>query len=184
MNGGTPEPELDEGLDGAEDNSRTPTEPPTPTSPMKASDTSIPIVTNGVAGVHNPDEDSSHGIGSEAKTQHARRQSRSQATLSIKSSTRTETVRPSDHDQDQRLEALAKEREALKDEVSQLRQSIEEFQKKHEADINVLQEDLTRTQKERDEKGNQYQSLLGKVNTIRSQLGDRLKADAVSLGSP
>ena len=78
-----------------------------------------------------------------------------------------------------RLDALAREREALRDEVAQLRRSLEEIQGKHEKELGSVREQLEDTQGEKEHAEIQYRNLLGKVNTIKSQLGERLKADAV-----
>lgn len=80
-----------------------------------------------------------------------------------------------------RFDALVKDRDALRLEVTQLRQSIEELQSKHSSEIEAVQTELADTQDAKDTAEEQYQSLLGKVNTIRSQLGERLKADAEEL---
>lgn len=79
-----------------------------------------------------------------------------------------------------RLEALAMERNALRNEVAQLRKSLEEIQGKHLEELASLREQLEDTQGEKEHAETQYRNLLGKVNTIKSQLGERLKADAVS----
>ena len=79
-----------------------------------------------------------------------------------------------------RFDALVKDRDALRQEVTQLRQSLEELQAKHASDIEAVRGELADTQAEKETAEEQYQSLLGKVNTLRSQLGERLKADAVS----
>jgi DNA repair exonuclease SbcCD ATPase subunit len=81
-----------------------------------------------------------------------------------------------------RFDALVKDRDALRAEVTHLRQSIEGFRAKHEADLSGLQQQLQETQSEKEQAEDQYQNLLGKVNTVRSQLGERLKADAVHYG--
>ena len=78
-----------------------------------------------------------------------------------------------------RLDALARERAALLDEVAQLRRSLEEIQGKHEEELGSVREQLEDTQGEKEHAEVQYRNLLGKVNTIKSQLGERLKADAV-----
>ena len=80
-----------------------------------------------------------------------------------------------------RLDALAREREALRDEVAQMRRSLEEIQGKHEEELGSVREQLEDTQGEKEHAEVQYRNLLGKVNTIKSQLGERLKADAVWL---
>ncbi|MCJ1369451.1 hypothetical protein MMC20_000662 [Loxospora ochrophaea] len=84
-------------------------------------------------------------------------------------------------DTEARLEALANERSALREEVAQLRRSLEEIQGKHEVELGTVREQLEETQSEKEHADAQYHNLLGKVNGIRSQLGERLKADAESL---
>ena len=86
-----------------------------------------------------------------------------------------------DTDTEARLDALARERATLKDEVAGLRKSLEEIQLKHNAELGTMKEQLEGTQGEKDHAESQYRTLLGKVNTIKSQLGERLKADAVRI---
>lgn len=78
-----------------------------------------------------------------------------------------------------RLEVLAQERAALKDQVSDLRRSLEEVQMKHQEGMSIVRTQLNERNSEKEHAETQYRKLLGKVNTIRSQLGERLKADAV-----
>lgn len=80
-----------------------------------------------------------------------------------------------------RFDVLVKDRDALRTEVTRLRQALEALQSKHDKDLESVKEQLQDTQNEKDEAQEQYQNLLGKVNTIRSQLGERLKADAEDL---
>ncbi|KAL8983062.1 MAG: hypothetical protein Q9205_002592 [Flavoplaca limonia] len=80
-----------------------------------------------------------------------------------------------------RLEALALERSALRDEVTQLRESLEKIQAKHDEDMTMMRSELEERNGEKEHAETQYRNLLGKVNTIRSQLGERLKADAEDL---
>lgn len=82
-------------------------------------------------------------------------------------------------EKDARLDALSKERETLREEVAQMRRSLEELQERHAEEMSGIREQLTLTEEGKEQAETQYQSLLGKVNTIRSQLGERLKADAV-----
>ena len=82
-------------------------------------------------------------------------------------------------DTEARLDALAEERIALRDEVAQLRRSLEQIQGKHEEELGSVRAQLEETEGEKEHAEMQYRNLLGKVNTIRSQLGERLKADAV-----
>ena len=78
-----------------------------------------------------------------------------------------------------RFDELIKDRDTLLSEVTQLRQSLEELQSRHQIEIEDVRTQLQETQGEKEHAEEQYQNLLGKVNTIRSQLGERLKADAV-----
>ncbi|KAI4176980.1 MAG: hypothetical protein LQ348_005914 [Seirophora lacunosa] len=80
-----------------------------------------------------------------------------------------------------RLEVLAQERAALKDQVSELRRSLEEVQMKHEEGMSIVRTQLNERNSEKEHAETQYRKLLGKVNTVRSQLGERLKADAEDL---
>ncbi|KAI7548981.1 hypothetical protein KC331_g4081 [Hortaea werneckii] len=80
-----------------------------------------------------------------------------------------------------RLDAMQQERNTLRDEVTKLRQSLEDLQRQHTEEVTGVKEELEQTQQSRDHAETQYRNLLGKVNTIRSQLGERLKADAEEL---
>lgn len=80
-----------------------------------------------------------------------------------------------------RLDALLQERDGLRDEVSKLRQSLEDLQRQHTEEASVAKDELEQMQRGKESAETQYRNLLGKVNTIRSQLGERLKADAEEL---
>ncbi|KAF2149514.1 hypothetical protein K461DRAFT_296976 [Myriangium duriaei CBS 260.36] len=80
-----------------------------------------------------------------------------------------------------RLEAAEKERESLRAEVAELRKSLEQVQGKHEEELSSAKEERDEAQAAKEKADSQYQTLLGRVNTIRSQLGERLKADAEEL---
>lgn len=80
-----------------------------------------------------------------------------------------------------RLEAMAKDRDNLRAEVAELRKSLETVQGKHAEELSELQEERNEAQTAKENAESQYRTLLGKVNTIRSQLGERLKADAEEL---
>jgi hypothetical protein len=45
--------------------------------------------------------------------------------------------------------------------------------------ISKLQQELERTRDEKDELATQYRNLLGKLQTMRNTLGNKLKQDAV-----
>lgn len=80
-----------------------------------------------------------------------------------------------------RLDALAQERDTLRQEVTELRKSLEDIQGKHEQEVSSLREELEEASEGKDHFETQYRNLLGRVNTIKSSLGDRLKADAARL---
>ncbi|KAF2127226.1 hypothetical protein P153DRAFT_358844 [Dothidotthia symphoricarpi CBS 119687] len=100
---------------------------------------------------------------------------------------------PSPSDTNARLDAIAKERDALRQEVTELRKSLESIQNqhegktsedteaKHEEEIRSLREELDEANEGKDHFETQYKTLLGRVNTIKTSLGDRLKADAARI---
>lgn len=105
-------------------------------------------------------------------------------TPSLKSPVKTNGVKmDSPTDTSERLDVLARERDAFRTEVSELRQSLEAVRSKHDEEVSGLQEQLEETQSGKEHAETQYQELLGRVTTIRTQLGERLKAYAVCFGS-
>lgn len=80
---------------------------------------------------------------------------------------------------EQRLETLSQERDSLRTEVESLRKSLEQIQTTHHQEIERVQAELDEANGEKEQAETQYQTLLGKVNTIKSQLGERLKTDRV-----
>lgn len=99
--------------------------------------------------------------------------------ISPDESPRISGSKSSSDDTEASLDKLAHERTVLRAEVAQLRKSLEEIQERHEEDVMNYREQLKESRGEKEHAEMQYRSLLGKVNTIRSQLGERLKADAV-----
>ena len=80
-----------------------------------------------------------------------------------------------------RLDAMQQERDNLRAEVTQLRQSLESLQEKHNEEVSGVKEELEQSQQSREHAETQYRNLMTKVNSIRSQLGERLKEDAAQL---
>jgi chromosome segregation ATPase len=98
---------------------------------------------------------------------------------------------------------MSQEREALRVEVEQLRKSLEEIQGKHSQELSsiksqhsaelseaqgkhteemsTIKTELEDTQAAKEQAETQYQHLLGRINTIKSSLGERLKADKQEL---
>lgn len=60
-----------------------------------------------------------------------------------------------------------------------MRKSLEEIQSKHKNDMDALQEKLDDSENKKEQAETQYKKLLERVNTIKSQLGERLKEDEV-----
>ena len=97
------------------------------------------------------------------------------------STTTTDATDAPPDETDPRLDALVREKQALRDEVAELRKSIEQMQGKHEEGLGDVKAQLEESRSEKEQAETQYRTLLGRVNTIKSQLGERLKADAVGL---
>lgn len=98
-----------------------------------------------------------------------------------KSTASSASTTTSDSDATTRLDAMQQERNNLHAEVTHLRESLEKLQASQSDEVSTVREELERSQEEKEEAESQYRNLLGKVNTIRSQLGERLKADAEEL---
>ena len=82
-------------------------------------------------------------------------------------------------DTSDRLDALAKERDALREEVLELRKSLEAITAKHEEDVSGIKEQLEETQAGKEEAESKYEDLRERVTTIRTTLGERLKEYSV-----
>merc|ERR1711977_390447 len=102
-----------------------------------------------------------------------------------------------------RFDAMSQEREALRVEVEQLRKALEDIKGQHaeelssieskhttevstikgqhEEEVSTIRAELEETESAKDHAETQYQSLLGRINTIKSSLGERLKADKQEL---
>lgn len=86
---------------------------------------------------------------------------------------------PPPADSTARLDAIVKDRDTLRQELSELRKNLETIQGKHEEEVNALQGELDEANEGKEHFETQYRTLLSRVNTIKSSLGDRLKADTV-----
>lgn len=80
-----------------------------------------------------------------------------------------------------RLDAAVRERDQLREEVTQLRQSLESIKRRHDADLASTKSELEEAKTGHEQAETRYQKLRGQVNTIKTQLGERLKADAVCM---
>lgn len=99
----------------------------------------------------------------------------------IESNTSNNTAEPHNlsRETEERLAAAAKERDDLRLEVTELRKSLESIQQQHEEQLASFRTQVEEAESGKEHAETQYKTLLGKVNTIRAQLGERLKADAV-----
>jgi len=141
-----------------------PSSPPEPSSPVEAREAPIQN------GAQQPPEN----------TPIARHDTQSNENVDSAEEQPSEPQAPSS-DTTTRLDAMQQERDNLRDEVSKLRESLEDLQRQHGAEVSGVKEELEQTQQGKEHAETQYRNLLGKVNTIRSQLGERLKQDAEEL---
>lgn len=90
-----------------------------------------------------------------------------------------EASSPDNLQSQEKFDALVRDRDSLRAEVTDMRKSLEEIQSKHRADMEALQHKLDDTESKKEQAETQFQKLLERVNVIKSQLGERLKEDAV-----
>lgn len=95
-----------------------------------------------------------------------------------------DTTPPDALQSEDRFDTLIRDRDSLRAEVTDMRKSLEEIQTKHRADMEALQHKLDDAESKKEHAETQFQKLLERVNTIKSQLGERLKEDAVSPAQP
>ncbi|KAF7595733.1 hypothetical protein BBP40_004864 [Aspergillus hancockii] len=81
----------------------------------------------------------------------------------------------------ERFDVLVRDRDSLRAEVTDMRKSLEKIQFKHRADMEALQHKLNDAESKKEHAELQFQKLLERVNTIKSQLGERLREDAEEL---
>ncbi|RMZ87686.1 hypothetical protein DV736_g5086, partial [Chaetothyriales sp. CBS 134916] len=99
--------------------------------------------------------------------------------LQVKHHDKIEEVQATHHTQLE--EVQAKHHTQLEEVQAKHTTQLKEAQAEHNAALEDVQAQLQESQGEREHAEEQYQTLLGRVNTIRSQLGERLKADAEEL---
>ncbi|KAI0426316.1 hypothetical protein F5Y09DRAFT_69577 [Xylaria sp. FL1042] len=81
---------------------------------------------------------------------------------------------PSDPDTTARLDAMTKEREALKVEVEGLRKQLETIQATHAQETTQLKSDLEEVETAKEQVEEDYQTLLSRVEKIKDSVGNRL----------
>ncbi|KAK6434219.1 hypothetical protein LTR95_009599 [Oleoguttula sp. CCFEE 5521] len=151
-----------------EDTLHMPSSPPEPRSPEEPQ--AVEPVTNGSHAIH------ALQVESEAEDEDGEAMADSRDLRDVPGDARTHEA-----DTSSRLDALQEERETLRMEVTHLRESLEQLQHKHSEELSGVRGELEQSESNREQAESQYRNLLGKVNTIRSQLGERLKADAAEL---
>lgn len=79
----------------------------------------------------------------------------------------------------EKLDALAEERDILRREVAELRQSLEDITSQRELEVKGLREEVDTANEGREEAEQKHAALLERVNSISATLGERLKSNAV-----
>ncbi|KAI0445564.1 hypothetical protein F4803DRAFT_135604 [Xylaria telfairii] len=79
-----------------------------------------------------------------------------------------------DPDTTARLDAMTKEREALKAEVEELRKQLEGIQTAHTQETTQLKSELEEVEAAKEQVEEQYQTLVGRVEKIKESVGNRL----------
>jgi seryl-tRNA synthetase len=79
----------------------------------------------------------------------------------------------------EKLDALAVERDMLRREVAELRQSLEDITSQHEQEVKDLREKLDAANEGREDAEQKHATLLERVNNISATLGERLKSNVV-----
>ncbi|KHN97756.1 golgi matrix protein [Metarhizium album ARSEF 1941] len=86
-----------------------------------------------------------------------------------------------DADPTAKLEAMGKEREALRAQVEQFRKQLETIQETHQQEVSQLKTDLEESNSAKEHAEEQYQTLLDRVEKIKESLSGRLKRDKAEL---
>jgi chromosome segregation ATPase len=86
-----------------------------------------------------------------------------------------------DTDTEQRLKVMSEDREALRVEMSQLRQQLELLQTKHDEELASLRNDLEESESAKDQAIDQFETLRGRIGGIKATLGDRMKVKDAAL---
>ena len=81
----------------------------------------------------------------------------------------------------EKLEALAEERDLLRREVAELRQSLEGITSQRESEVKGLREEVEAANEDREKAEQKHAALLERVNNISATLGERLKSNAVCI---
>ncbi|KAI1202008.1 hypothetical protein F5X97DRAFT_272348 [Nemania serpens] len=81
---------------------------------------------------------------------------------------------PPDPDTTTRLDAMTREREALKSEVEELRKQLENIQTTHTQETTQLKSELEEVEAAKEQVEEQYQNLVDRVEKIKESVGNRL----------
>lgn len=124
-----------------------------------------------------PTQDHNHEDDTDASDQEA--ESDGVPSTAPSSQTNGSSASNKDDDATRRLETAVRERDELRAQVTELRKELETIQQKHDDELARTKKQLDETQTGKEHAENRYNKLLGQVNTIKTQLGERLKSDAV-----
>ena len=84
----------------------------------------------------------------------------------------------------EKVEVLARERDNLRQEVAELRRSLEDIQGKHKQEIEDLQLKLDTAEEGKEEADQRHSDLRVRVKEITATLGERLKSNSVWTFNP
>jgi vacuolar-type H+-ATPase subunit D/Vma8 len=88
-----------------------------------------------------------------------------------------------DADLNEKLDALAKDRDLLRQEVSELRKSLEDIQGKHDQELEDVRIQLEEAESGKEQAETLHKNLKERVNTITATLGERMRANSVRISS-
>jgi peptidoglycan hydrolase CwlO-like protein len=86
-----------------------------------------------------------------------------------------------DADLNEKLDALAKDRDLLRQEVSELRKSLEDIQGKHDQELEDVRSQLEEAETGKEQAETLHKNLKERVNTITATLGERMRANSVRI---
>lgn len=100
---------------------------------------------------------------------------------------RSEQGESSSSIQDEHSEAVTKIREQHTESLSQLQakhtDEIAKIKAEHTEELSTIRTELEESESAKEQAESQYQTLLGRINSIKSSLGERLKADKEELAA-
>ncbi|KAJ5714282.1 uncharacterized protein N7483_011463 [Penicillium malachiteum] len=136
---------------------------------------------NEIGNDENPSADAPQPDTTETTDENAQNDSSNGSKTVIGAHKDSDDAPATDAEPNDRFDALVRDRDSLRAEVIDMRKSLEEIQSKHKDDMEALQQKLGDSETKKEQAEAQFQMLLERVNTIKSQLGQRLKEDEEEL---